>query len=189
VSDNWYYADGDRQGGPVTLQALKKALASMDNPKHVLVWCGRFQDWKAAEEVPELNSVFPPPLPPRNERHDSSRDEVGQDLSYVSTILQPGEHILSVGRLHWIIYAEPAVAFALSIGCFFAAKFAALEPLFGEVSGLILLAASMLLFAKAWFDQWITEIAVKERGGSGLAAELVASAWPPQQVASKADAA
>jgi hypothetical protein len=111
------------------------------------------------------------------------------DLSYVSTILQPGEHILSVGRLHWIIYAEPAVAFALSIGCFFAAKFAALEPLFGEVSGLILLAASMLLFAKAWFDQWIPEIAVKERGGSGLAAELVASAWPPQQVASKADAA
>jgi uncharacterized membrane protein YdbT with pleckstrin-like domain len=35
--------------------------------------------------------------------------------------------------------------------------------LFGEVSGLILLAASMLLFAKAWFDQWITEIAVTNR--------------------------
>jgi uncharacterized membrane protein YdbT with pleckstrin-like domain len=35
--------------------------------------------------------------------------------------------------------------------------------LVGWVFGLVLLAASVLIAAKAWFDQWITEIAITNR--------------------------
>jgi uncharacterized membrane protein YdbT with pleckstrin-like domain len=84
------------------------------------------------------------------------------ETSYVSHTLQPGERVLTVGRLHWIIYTEAVTAFVLSIVCLWVAH----QPsegtvaLIGWVFGLILLAASAFLAAKAWFDQWITEIVV-----------------------------
>jgi hypothetical protein len=166
VSDHWYYADDDGQAGPVTLQKLKETLAAFHNPEDVLVWCKRFQDWKLAGDVPELGALCPPPLPLRSK--DSHTDNPGgrvHETSYVSSILQPGERVLSVGRLHWIIYMEAVIAFILSVVCFWVSQDASEEmmELGSWVFGLILLAASVLIAAKAWFDQWTTEIAVTNR--------------------------
>jgi hypothetical protein len=56
MSDVWYYADGGGgQDGPFTFGELKAALASMSNPKDVLVWRDGFPDWMSAEDVPELS--------------------------------------------------------------------------------------------------------------------------------------
>jgi uncharacterized membrane protein YhaH (DUF805 family) len=65
VSTIWYYADRGQQIGPLTLQDLKQALATLPEPRQVLVWCDTFPDWKRAGDVPELRAqtVVPPPLP------------------------------------------------------------------------------------------------------------------------------
>jgi uncharacterized membrane protein YdbT with pleckstrin-like domain len=84
------------------------------------------------------------------------------ETSYVSNTLQSGERVLAAGRLHWIIYKGVVTAFVLSVGCLLVAHQTSegTVALVGWVFGLIFLAASVLLAAKAWFDQWITEIGV-----------------------------
>ena len=74
----WYYANGDGQIGPQTLQNLVQALTSLPNAKEILVWRDGFLDWKQGNDVPELKPLFrdnaqpssilgkePPPLPSR----------------------------------------------------------------------------------------------------------------------------
>jgi hypothetical protein len=165
MSDNWYYAVDDGTVGPVTLRELKDALATFINPRDVHVWCAGFSDWKRAGDVEDLKESFRPRLPPKN--GTSQPDNRGQmaKKGYVSRILQPGEHILSIGRLHWIIYIEAISAAVLSIVCFWMAKHFSGEivEIGSWVFGLILLTASVLIAAKAWFDRWITEIAVTNR--------------------------
>jgi hypothetical protein len=36
-------------------------------------------------------------------------------MSYVSKVLQQGEHVLMVGKLHWIIYREAGIALVLAV--------------------------------------------------------------------------
>jgi Bacterial PH domain len=84
-------------------------------------------------------------------------------MSYVSGIRQPGERVLAVGRLHWIIYKDAAIAALLALVSFWFAHRYRLSD--GAVvmwggAGLLLLAAAACMAAAAWFDQWITEIAV-----------------------------
>jgi PH (Pleckstrin Homology) domain-containing protein/uncharacterized protein DUF4339 len=168
VSDHWYYSDDDGRVGPVTLKQLKEALATFASPEDIHVWCAGFPDWKLAGDVPDLNELFPPRFPPkvRNEKNrPDNRGQMAPTTGYVSSILQPGERVLSVGRLHWIIYMEAVIAFILSVVCFWVSQDASEEmmELGSWVFGLILLAASVLIGAKAWFDQWTTEIAVTNR--------------------------
>jgi hypothetical protein len=68
VSDGWYYADGNGQVGPLTLQELKEALATPpnSNAEDILVWCDGFSSWKPAKDVVELRRPVPPPLPSRD---------------------------------------------------------------------------------------------------------------------------
>jgi hypothetical protein len=150
----------------MTLRELKETLATFANPEDTHVWCARFSNWKLAGDVPELNALFPPLSPPEKEKSQpDNRSKIARKTGYVSRILQPGEHILSVGRLHWIIYMEGVIAFILSIVCFWVSQYSSDEivELGGRVFGLVLLAASVFIAAKAWFDQWITEIAVTNR--------------------------
>lgn len=62
MSDDWYYANGNEVIGPVTLTAIQKIAASL-NDSSLLVWRDGFQDWKKATDVPELVVKRPPPLP------------------------------------------------------------------------------------------------------------------------------
>lgn len=85
-------------------------------------------------------------------------------MSYVESILQPNERILTLGRLHWIIYVPAAVCFiigALLAGLSLVADGGMAMLL--TVTGLVLIGAAVLLWIAAWFQQWITEIAVTNR--------------------------
>jgi hypothetical protein len=81
-------------------------------------------------------------------------------LSYVRKVLQPGETIVAIAKLHWIIYL-PAWAVAL-----LAVIFAIAGLTFADYGDVLLIVAMLLalisiaLFVSAWFQQWITEIAV-----------------------------
>jgi uncharacterized membrane protein YdbT with pleckstrin-like domain len=83
-------------------------------------------------------------------------------MSYVASVLQPGERIIRLGRLHWIVYS-PAIQLAvLTLAC---AAFASTSGM-----GVVMLYAAMAIgifavvaFGIAWFNRWITEIAVTDR--------------------------
>lgn len=84
-------------------------------------------------------------------------------MSYVSSVLQPGERVVLLGHLHWIAY-WPAILF-LVLGCVLVpwtwmsgysdAMISAVAIVFG--------ALFLYTFSRAWFIRWITEIAVTDR--------------------------
>ncbi|HZP20210.1 MAG TPA: PH domain-containing protein [Bauldia sp.] len=81
-------------------------------------------------------------------------------MSYVQTVLQPGERVIAIGKLHWIIYAGAIGLFLLAV--IFGLVSTAM-PDYRElllVVAAIFLVLAVILGAKEWFDQWITEIAV-----------------------------
>jgi uncharacterized membrane protein YdbT with pleckstrin-like domain len=84
-------------------------------------------------------------------------------MSYVASVLQPGERIVRRGSLHWIVYA-PAIELAVvAIVC---AVWASTTSGFGVVMLFAATALGLLAivsFAVAWFDRWITEIAITDR--------------------------
>jgi uncharacterized membrane protein YdbT with pleckstrin-like domain len=84
-------------------------------------------------------------------------------MSYVQTVLQPGEKIIRLGRLHWIVYWPAILLFAfgiLVVAWLWSAGF-------GEVtiSTAIIVFGVLFVyfFVRAWFERWITEIAVTDR--------------------------
>jgi uncharacterized membrane protein YdbT with pleckstrin-like domain len=84
-------------------------------------------------------------------------------MSYVRSVLQPGEKIIMVGRLSWIAYHR--AIFLLFVGVILIV----LERIFwGEtivipVTAVLFGALGIITAIHAWFLRWITEIAVTER--------------------------
>ena len=83
-------------------------------------------------------------------------------MSYVDSVLQPGERIVMRGHLHWIVYWHAIAFFVLAV------LFAA----WGGSTGMGIMssftamgfgALFAIAFAHAWFVRWITEIAVTDR--------------------------
>ena len=84
-------------------------------------------------------------------------------MSYVNSVLQPGERVVMRGHLHWIVYWQAILFFILGI------VLVAWESSAGMGEGLISFTAIAfgVLFVGAflygWFIRWITEIAVTDR--------------------------
>ena len=77
-------------------------------------------------------------------------------MSYVDSVLQPGERIIMRGHLHWIVYWHAILFFVLMI----------LSASWGGIGLMASVAFGGLFalsFAHAWFIRWITEIAVTDR--------------------------
>lgn len=80
-------------------------------------------------------------------------------MLYVRKILRPGEEIIAVGTMHWIIYA-PGL-FLIFAGAAIVLFVPAPQNgwVFDIIGGLVTLLGVMTLVS-AWFDSWTTEIAV-----------------------------
>ena len=84
-------------------------------------------------------------------------------MSYAKSVLQPGETIIKVGRVHWIAY-WPAILF-LVIG----AALLWWEHQHWNNETLIMITAGtfgvlfLATFFHAWFNRWITEFAVTNK--------------------------
>jgi uncharacterized membrane protein YdbT with pleckstrin-like domain len=84
-------------------------------------------------------------------------------MSYVKRVIQPGEQVVMVGRLSWIVYLR-AIAFAL-LGIILVV----LERIYSSRDWLVigtgaLFGAVALIGAlQAWFLRWTTEIAVTNK--------------------------
>ena len=84
-------------------------------------------------------------------------------MSYVRSVLQPGEKVIMIGRLSWIVYHR--AIFLLVVGIILIV----LERIYWGETVVILITAALfgaLTLAAAiqgWFQRWITEIAVTDR--------------------------
>ena len=85
-------------------------------------------------------------------------------MSYVNSVLQPGETIRAIGKLHWIIFVRAFVLLIVGIILFIYSGTLSLQ--LGQLvrlGGWLLLALSVLAFLHAWFVRWITELAITDR--------------------------
>ncbi len=87
----------------------------------------------------------------------------GVRMSYIKHVIQPGENIVVIGRLSWIVYHR-AIAFAV-VGIILAI----LERIYINqdwlliASGGLFGALALITAIHAWFLRWTTEIAVTDK--------------------------
>ncbi len=88
-------------------------------------------------------------------------------MSYVKSVLQPGEEIVMRGRLHWIAYWQAIIYLVLgSALVWWEYKFLQTHRYGDTIIGTTAIIFGVLFlysFLRAWFKRWITEIAVTNR--------------------------
>ena len=82
-------------------------------------------------------------------------------MSYVTSVLQPGERIIISGRLHWIAYWR-AIMF-LVLGIVLVLWEWSAGKSWASITAIVFGALFVGDFLWTWFTRWITEIAVTDR--------------------------
>jgi uncharacterized membrane protein YdbT with pleckstrin-like domain len=84
-------------------------------------------------------------------------------MSYVQSVLQPGEQVRHTAKLHWIVY-WPGLTFLLAAALAFglAATRDRGSTFWLYLAGVLAIIAFIFLL-REWFIQWTTEIAVTDR--------------------------
>ena len=82
-------------------------------------------------------------------------------MSYVQTVLQPGETIRRIAKIHWIIYVPGACLLLLACLSLIYGEFISNRHMFWWqiIAGLCAVGGLVLLIPQ-WFNWWTTEIAV-----------------------------
>jgi uncharacterized membrane protein YdbT with pleckstrin-like domain len=82
-------------------------------------------------------------------------------VAYVNSVLQPGETVKAIGRLHWINYLKAFLLAAVGVVLLLYGQQAATTA--GRTAmylGWLLLVLAAILFLGAWFRRSITELSV-----------------------------
>jgi uncharacterized protein (TIGR00266 family) len=102
----WYYARGQQQVGPLTIEQLVRELRTEPAGDGTLVYGPGLSNWMPARDVEPIRvamrsaggaSTAPPPVPPGgNYRSDEIDYEiVGVEMQYVEIALDPGETVIA----------------------------------------------------------------------------------------------
>jgi membrane protein YdbS with pleckstrin-like domain len=84
-------------------------------------------------------------------------------MSYVNSVLQPGERIVVRSRLHWIVY-WPAIVLAVAGLLLLLWEWSlSADTMLIQVTAVIFFVLVVAAAFYAWFVRWITEIAVTDR--------------------------
>jgi uncharacterized membrane protein YdbT with pleckstrin-like domain len=84
-------------------------------------------------------------------------------MSYVEAVLQPGERVRAVGRLHWVIFARAILLGAIGIAILALAREVAPQIKdVVDIAGGFVLVLGLLALSQAWFRRSITELAVTD---------------------------
>src|SRR6478609_5859190 len=87
----------------------------------------------------------------------------GSVMSYVNSVLQPGERVIMRGHLHWIVYWQAILFLVLGIALVASEPAGAWNGMLRSATAIAFGVLFVLSAAHAWFDRWITEIAVTDR--------------------------
>jgi uncharacterized membrane protein YdbT with pleckstrin-like domain len=85
-------------------------------------------------------------------------------MSYVEKVLQPGETVVYQTKISWTTYIPGLLVLIATAIAYFALR--AVFPSaawVGIAAGVILLAVSLYLLVREWFERWTTEIAITNR--------------------------
>jgi uncharacterized membrane protein YdbT with pleckstrin-like domain len=78
-------------------------------------------------------------------------------------VLQPDEHVLRIGRIHWVVYVRPLLLAAVFGLFLYLASRPDSLPTAMLVGATISGALALIAFARACFWKWATELAVTNR--------------------------
>ena len=84
-------------------------------------------------------------------------------MSYVNSVLQPGERVIMRGHLHWIVYWQAILFLVLGIALVASEPAGAWNGMLRSATAIAFGVLFAVSFARAWFIRWITEIAVTDR--------------------------
>ena len=84
-------------------------------------------------------------------------------MSYVASVLQPGERVVVDARLHWIVYWHTIVLIALAILLLAWVSISGFGDTLTGITAIIFAVLIVVSFLQAWFLRWTTEIAVTDR--------------------------
>ena len=82
---------------------------------------------------------------------------------YVDKVLQEGEQVRYVARLHWIVYVPGLLLWLLAAVVYFVFPDSGVLGTIARIAALLLFAAGLIVIARAWFVAWTSEIAVTDR--------------------------
>jgi uncharacterized membrane protein YdbT with pleckstrin-like domain len=82
-------------------------------------------------------------------------------VAYVNSVLQPGETIKAIGRLHWINYLKALLIAAVGVALLLYGQPEATKGARAAAyAGWVLLAVAVVIFLAAWFHRQMTELSV-----------------------------
>ena len=81
-------------------------------------------------------------------------------MSYVQSVLQPGETVRHVASVHWIAFWPGAVFLFLAIVTLMYGEFFSSHMLFWQIIAGVFSVIGLFLLIPEWFAWWTTEIAV-----------------------------
>ncbi len=84
-------------------------------------------------------------------------------MSYVKHVLQPGETILKVGKLHWIAYHRAIFLLIAGLIVMWLESVTWKNEGVTAITGIIFGAACLVTYLHAWFIRWTTELAITYR--------------------------
>jgi len=84
-------------------------------------------------------------------------------MSYVASVLQPGERVVVMGRLHWIVYWCAIVLLVLGLFLLGWEQATGANETLVDMTAIVFAVVVFVAFVMAWFKRWITEIAVTDR--------------------------
>jgi len=84
-------------------------------------------------------------------------------MGYLERILEPGESVRYIGRLHWLIYLPALSIFLLGALLLIASAFYLHYASYLLIVGIICLVISAFTFLPEWLHRMTTEIAITDR--------------------------
>ena len=84
-------------------------------------------------------------------------------MSYVEKVLQPEEKVVAVAKKHWMIYGKGIVLLVVAIIIVVGGPAWLGNAIVFQVLAAFLALLALILFVRAWFEQWTTEIAVTNK--------------------------
>jgi uncharacterized membrane protein YdbT with pleckstrin-like domain len=87
-------------------------------------------------------------------------------MSYVKSVLQPGENIRFVTDIHWMVYLPGVLLLIVAIAVYIVqwslGVTGAAATFLHWLAGILFIGAAVLLFI-GWFKRWTTEVAVTDK--------------------------
>jgi len=84
-------------------------------------------------------------------------------MSYVKSVLQPGEKLIAMGRLSWIVYHRAILILIVGIIVIVLERIYSRDTVVFLVTAAVFGVLTIISAFQGWFQRWITEIAVTDR--------------------------